>query len=137
MDSIPESHYPPRVRRLPGSTILDQNRSCIITLSMPNTTIISHRPELTHKNIVSCRPSMRLSTLSANTTKHTSAPDLVTVPAMSLADCDCFFCCAVITERKPDKSDGDIQDVVAQDYPERQQDSPPRPMRLSRQLENR
>jgi hypothetical protein len=51
--------------------------------------------------------------------------DLVTVPAMPLADCDFFFCCAVITERKPDKSDGDIQDVVTQDYPERQQDSPP------------
>src|SRR5215471_19406419 len=61
MDSIPESHYPPRVRRLPGPTILDQNRSCIITLSMPNTTIVSHRPELTHKNIVSCCPSMCLS----------------------------------------------------------------------------
>src|SRR5215471_6626140 len=56
---------------------------------------------------------------------------------MSLADCDCFFCCGPISERKPDKSDGDIQDVVAQDYPERQQDSPPRPMRLSRQPENR
>src|SRR5215469_17389030 len=69
----PESHYPPRVRRLTGSTILDQNRSCIITLSMPNTMIVSHRPELTHKNMVSCCPSMRLSALSANTTKHISA----------------------------------------------------------------
>ena len=63
--------------------------------------------------------------------------DLVTVPDMSLADCDCFFCCAVIPEGKPDKSDGDIHDVVAQDYQERQQDSPPRPMCLSRQLKNR
>src|SRR5215471_6222084 len=55
---------------------------------------------------------------------------------MSFADCDCFSRCAVITERKPGQSDGDIQDVVAQDYPQRQQDSPPRPMRLSRQLDN-
>src|SRR5262249_35568016 len=62
--------------------------------------------------------------------------DLVTLSAMSLADCDGFFYRAVITERKPDKSDGDIQDVVAQNYPKRQQDSPPRPMRLSRQFEN-
>jgi hypothetical protein len=45
----------------------------MITLSMPNATIVSHRPELTHKNIVSCCPSMRLSRLSASTTKHTSA----------------------------------------------------------------
>src|SRR5215467_3996136 len=134
MGCTPESHYPPRVRRLTGSTILDQNRSCIITLSMPNTMIVSHRPELTHKNMVSCCPSMRLSALSAEHDKAHQRRDLVTVPAMSLADCDCFFGCAVISERKPDKSDGDIQDVVAQHYPERQQDSPPRPMGLARQL---
>jgi hypothetical protein len=69
---ISSSHYRRWVRRVPGSTISDQNRSCISTLSVPETTISSHRPELTH-NIFSPGPSIRLSKLSANTTKHTSA----------------------------------------------------------------
>jgi hypothetical protein len=70
MDGV--RHYPRWVRRVPGSTTSDQNRSCISTLSVPETTISSHRPELTH-NIFSPDPSIRLSKLSANTTKHTSA----------------------------------------------------------------
>jgi hypothetical protein len=40
---------------------------------MPNTTIVSHRPEIIYQNIVSCCPSMHLSTLSANAAKHTGA----------------------------------------------------------------
>src|SRR5215472_14582568 len=36
---------------------------------LPDTKIGSHRPELTHKNIVGSCPSIRLSTLSANTQK--------------------------------------------------------------------
>src|SRR5215471_10163928 len=67
--------------------------------------------------------------------KASQRRQLVTIPTMLWADRD--FGCAVICERQPDKSDGDIQEVVAQDYPQRQQDSPPRPMRLSRQLDNR
>src|SRR6516162_5429308 len=70
MDGV--RHYPRWVRRLPGSTTSDQSRSCISTLSVPETTISSHRPELTH-SIFSPGPSIRLSKLSANTTKHTSA----------------------------------------------------------------
>jgi len=70
MDGV--RHYPRWVRRVPGSTTSDQNRSCISALSVPETTISSHRPELTH-NIFSPDPSIRLSKLSANTTKHTSA----------------------------------------------------------------
>ena len=38
--------------------------------------------------------------------------DLVAVPTLPRADCD-GFCCAVISETKPDKSDGDVQEVVA------------------------
>ena len=101
---------------------------------MPNTTIVSHRPELTHKKIVRLSFHAPQHVIREYNKAH-QRRDLIT--AMSLADCDCFFGCAVISERKPDKSDGDIQDVVAQDYPERQQDSPPRPMGLARQLENR
>ena len=70
MDGV--RHYPRWVRRVPGSTTSDQNRSYISALSVPETTISSHRPELTH-NIFSPDPSIRLSKLSANTTKHTSA----------------------------------------------------------------
>jgi hypothetical protein len=41
----------------------------------PNTKIASHHPpKLTHKKIVSCCPSIRLSTLSINTAKQASAP---------------------------------------------------------------
>src|SRR5260370_26925702 len=63
--------------------------------------------------------------------------DLVTVPTIPWTDRDCFFCCTIISERKPDKSNNDVQDVVAQDCPQRQRDSPPRPLRPLRQLENR
>ena len=63
--------------------------------------------------------------------------DLVNVPTMAFADGGCFFCRAVIREVKSDQSDRYVQDVVAQDGPDRQRDSPPRPVRLHRQLENR
>ena len=39
----------------------------------PNTKITSHPPDLTHKKIVSCCPSIRLSTLSIKTAKQASA----------------------------------------------------------------
>ena len=51
--------------------------------------------------------------------------DLVTIRTMPLADRDFFFRCAVIGEREPDESHGYVQDVVAQNCPERQLDSPP------------
>src|SRR5262249_15973482 len=43
--------------------------------------------------------------------------ELVTVPTMPLEDRDFFFSCAVISERKPDESHDDVQDVVAQSRP--------------------
>ena len=46
--------------------------------------------------------------------------ELVTIPTMPLADRDFFFRCAVIGEREPDESHGYVQDVVAQNCPERQ-----------------
>ena len=46
--------------------------------------------------------------------------ELVTVPTLPLADRHFFFRCAVINETKPDESHGYVQDVVAQNCPERQ-----------------
>ena len=46
--------------------------------------------------------------------------ELVTVATMSLADRGFFFRCAVISERKPDEPHDYVQDVVAQNCPERQ-----------------
>jgi hypothetical protein len=43
------------------------------TLRIPNTKISSHRPELTQNHVVAPDPSIRLSTLSAKMTEHTSA----------------------------------------------------------------
>jgi hypothetical protein len=61
--------------------------------------IVSGRPDLTDKNIVSgCQHD-----------KAHQRRDLVSVSAMSFVDCDCFFCCVVISEREPDKSDGDYR----------------------------
>src|SRR5215831_12034143 len=68
-----KDRYSPWIRRLRRPTTSDQNRSCKTTLSIPNTMISSHRPELTQNHIVSPDPSIRLSTLSAKMTKHTSA----------------------------------------------------------------
>jgi hypothetical protein len=56
---------------------------------------------------------------------------------MPLADCDGFFCRAGTSEMEPGQSHGYVQEVVAQDCPEWQQDSPPRPLRRHRQLEYR
>src|SRR5262249_51728869 len=68
-----KDHFSPMIRRIPLPTTPNQNRSCKTTLSIPNTMISSHRPELTQNHIVSPDPSIRLSTLSAKITKHTSA----------------------------------------------------------------
>src|SRR5262245_24189176 len=112
--------YSPWIRRLRRPTTSDQNKSCNTTLSIPNTMISSHRPQLTQNHIVSPDPSIRLSTLSAKMTKHTSARELPTIPTMPLPDRDFFFRCAVIGQREPDESHGYVQDVVAQNHPERQ-----------------
>ena len=42
---------------------------------------------------------------------------LVTVPAMVLADRDFFFRCAVVSEKEPNEPDRYVQSVVAQDHP--------------------
>jgi len=68
-----KDRYSPWIRRLRRHTTSDQNRSCKTTLSIPNTKVSSHRPEFTQNHIVSPDPSIRLSTLSAKMTKHTSA----------------------------------------------------------------
>ena len=115
-----KDHYSPWIRRLRRSTISDQNRSCKTTLSIPNTMISSHCPELTQNHIVFSDPSIRLSTLSAKMTKAHQRRESVTIPTMPLADRDFFFRCAVIDEREPDESHGYVQDVVAQNCPERQ-----------------
>ena len=65
--------YSPRVRRLPVSTIRDQNRSWHTTLRTPNTKISSHLPDLSHNHIVSPGPSIRPSRLSAKIRKHSIA----------------------------------------------------------------
>ena len=56
---------------------------------------------------------------------------------MPLADCDGFFCRAGTSAIEPGKSPGYVQEVVAQNCPEWQQHSPPRPLCLHRQLEYR
>src|SRR5215472_17564955 len=98
MDGV--RHYPRWVRRVPGSTTSDQNRSCISALSVPETTISSHRPELTH-NIFSLIP--RFASVSYPPTQQsTPAPRFgVTVPTIPWVDRDC---CTIISQRKPDKS---------------------------------
>src|SRR6516162_8758435 len=73
-DGVHDGLYVRWLRRSPGSTVSDQNRSCRTTLSTPNTKITSHPPDLTHKKIVSSCPSIRLSTLSVKTAKQASAP---------------------------------------------------------------
>src|SRR5262249_57421335 len=89
-------------------TASDETRSWIITPSIPITSTGSRRPSLTHKNTVSCCPSMRAQQVIREHDKAHQRRDLVTVPDMSLADYECFFCCAVISEREPDKSDSEM-----------------------------
>src|SRR2546422_812723 len=65
--------YSPRLRRLPVSTIPDQNRSWHTTLRTPDTKISSHLPDLSHNHMVSPGPSIRPSRLSAKIRKHSIA----------------------------------------------------------------
>ena len=97
--------YSPRVRRLPVSTIRDQNRSWHTTLRTPNTKISSHLPDLSHNHIVSPGPSIRPSRLSAKIRKHKHRRQLVTVRSVVLADREFFSSCAMVGEKEPNKPD--------------------------------
>src|SRR5438094_2056973 len=97
--------YSPRVRRLPVSTIRDQNRSWHTTLRTPNTKISSHLPDLSHNHIVSPW-SLGSSQQVIGENKETQhRRQLVTVRSVVLADRDFFSSCAMVGEKEPNKPD--------------------------------
>jgi len=51
-------HYSSQVRRLPGGTTADQNRSWHTALRTPDATISTHQPDLSHNHVVSRVPSI-------------------------------------------------------------------------------